>query len=308
MKIYWGACNSGKAHLKMLFRADCKPQLEFTNDGYHALKLDYVDGNEHEVFYYSDGKIQSEVRRKNTTLDDKLTYNYGERYNYVDNRPPLVRTKYGNNKNRKVSNYSPIFLSQNWEHLIDEWYNCELMITPYPLIGIASQEHCITRYRTKPTDKCLSLVKSATNIVPYKSNLLDSMISKLSLFDKIESAKKSKRLTGRFVVFKDLSDVYNKHKEMLWHHLDGILEEHREIEYRLRQLDIPYQYFDLDNDSYDIFECTNILPSTYTHPDWDLTDSKTHSNWTILRDIAEEYIELRNLHDMRLDATITGII
>ena len=304
MKIYWGACNSGKAHLKMLFRADCKPQLEFTNDGYHALKLDYVDGNEHEVFYYSDGKIQSEVRRKNTTLDDKLTYNYGEKYNYVDDRPPLDRIS--RPKDRKVSQYSPIFLSQNWEHLIDEWYDCELMITPYPLIGIASQKHCVTRHRTKPTDKCLSLVKSATNIVPYKSNLLDSMISKLSLFDKIESAKKSKKLTGRFVVFKDLSDVYNKHKEMLWHHLDGILEEHREIEYRLRQLDIPYQYFDLDNDSYDIFECTNRLPSTYTHPDWDLTDNKTHSNWTILRDIAEEYIELRNLHDMRLDATITG--
>ena len=78
------------------------------------------------------------------------------------------------------------------------------------------------------------------------------------------------------------------------------------MEYRLRQLDIPYQYFDLDNDNYDIFECTNKLPSTYTHPDWDLTDNKTYSNWTILRDIAEEYIELRNLHDMRLDATITG--
>ena len=204
MKIYWGACNSGKAHLKMLYRADCKPQLEFTNDGYNASKLDYVDGNEYEVFYYSDGKIQSEVRRKNTTLDDKLTYNYGEKYNYVDDRPPVLRTR---SKDRKVSKYSPIFLSQNWEHLIDEWVDCELMITPYPLIGIASQKHCVTRYRTKPTDKCLSLVKSATNIVPYKSNLLDSMISKLSLFDKIESARKSKKLTGRFVVFKDLFDV-----------------------------------------------------------------------------------------------------
>ena len=306
MKIYWGACNSGKAHLKMLYRADCKPQLEFTNDGYHALKLDYVDGNEHQVFYYNNGKIQSEIRQKNTTLEDKLTYNYGEKYNYVDDRPTIDRTI--RPKDRKVSQYSPIFLSGNWEHLIDEWYNCELMITPYPLIGIASQKYCVTTHRTKPSDKCLSLVKSATNIVPYKSDLLDSMISKLSLFDKIESAKKSKRLTGRFVVFKDLSDVYNKHKEILWDHLDGILEEHREIEYRLRQLDIPYQYFDLDNDSYDIFECTNRLPSTYTHPDWDLTDNKTHSNWTILRDIAEEYIKLRNLHDMRLDATITGII
>ena len=303
MKIYWGACNSGKAHLKMLFRADCKPQLNFTNDGYNVLKLDYVDSNEHEVFYYSDGKIQSKIRRNNTTPNDRLKYNYGERYNYVDDRPPVPRTRF---KDRKVSQYYPIFLSQNWEHLIDEWYDCELMITPYPLIGIASPKHCVTQQRTKPNDKCLSLVKSATNIVAYKSNLLDSMISKLTLFDKIESAKKSKKLTGRFVVFKDLSDVYNKHKEMLWYHLDGILKEHREMEYRLRQLDIPYQYFDLDNDNYDIFECTNKLPSTYTHPDWDLTDNKTYSNWTILRDIAEEYIELRNLHDMRLDATITG--
>ena len=90
----------------------------------------------------------------------------------------------------------------------------------------------------------------------------------------------------------------------MWLHLDDIVNEGRNIEYRLRELKIPYEYFNLDKDDYAVFGCTAQLPHDYTHPDWDLTNEKTYNNWSKLKRMAEEYISVRQLKDVRLDAKI----
>ena len=99
-------------------------------------------------------------------------------------------------------------------------------------------------------------------------------------------------------------DAYVKQRDLVWLHLDDIVNEGRNLEYRLRELKIPYEYFNLDKDDYSIFGCDVSLPSDHTHPDWDLTNEKTYDNWSQIRRIAEEYISVRQLKDVRLDAKI----
>ena len=97
-------------------------------------------------------------------------------------------------------------------------------------------------------------------------------------------------------------DAFKKDKEIVYLHLDDILRQSRKTEYTLRQLGIPYEYFNLDKDSYkDVFGMNHIeIPRDHTHPTWDLNDEETYKNWCKVRDIAVQYIEETNLKDWRL--------
>ena len=299
--IYWGAYNTGKAHVRMLHRASNKKSLSFNTSGHFAYVLRYEKNVEYEDFYQKLDKIECISRVKNTMPSTRLCYDYGEQYNYVDDRPPLKRSF-----QQRIKGLSTMFNDMQWDYLLDEWEDCEFVMTPYPIIGIPNQSECNRGRRIEPSDKCIEFIKNSVNIVPYKENHLDSIISKLACFDKGLAARRSFKITGKFVVFKDLVDAFVKHREMVWLHLDDIMNEGYNIEKRLRQYNIEYQYFNLDKDDYDIFDCQVNLPRTYTHPDWDLSNEKTYDNWSQLRHIAEEYISDRNLQDARLDAKITS--
>ncbi len=299
--IYWGAYNTGKAHVRMLHRASNKKSLQFSSSGHFAYVLRYEKNVEYEDFYQKLDKIECISRVKNTMPSTRLCYDYGEQYNYVDDRPPLKRCS-----QQSIKGLSTMFNDMQWDYLLDEWEDCEFVMTPYPIVGIPNQSECNRGRRIEPSDKCIEFIKNSVNIVPYKENHLDSIISKLACFDKALAARRSFKITGKFVVFKDLVDAFVKHRDMVWLHLDDIINEGYNIEKRLRQYNIEYQYFNLDKDDYDIFDCQVKLPRTYTHPDWDLSNEKTYDNWSQLRHIAEEYISDRNLQDARLDAKITS--
>lgn len=317
--IYWGAYNAGKFHMKMIHRASCMEQLRFNESGHSCNVLQYDGEVENELLYYKDekGEIKMRKKRKSLTAIHRLDYEYGECYNYVDDRPVKHRDTikevdvmpYAQHKEDKHFTFLPsfnkkLFDDNDWVHLIEEWDTVKMAMTPYPFIGIPTQRECINGKRIVPHGDALKFLGESRNFVPYKENVLDSMISKLACFDKKLAGKRAFKITGRPTVFKDLFDAYKKHKDLVWLHLDDIVNEGRNIEYRLRELNIPYEYFNLDKDDYAVFGCTAELPHEYTHPDWDLTNEKTYNNWSKLKRMAEEYISVRQLKDVRLDATI----
>ena len=317
--IYWGAFNSGKFHMNMIHRASCISSIHFNESGHSCNVLRYEGELEYETLYYKDerGEIKTRSKQKSTKPMNRTTYEYGECYNYVDDRPPKQRDlikpvdvmPYAQHKDDKHFKFLPsfnkkMFDDNDWIHIIKDFDDVKMGMTPLPFLGIPTQRECVNGKRITPHGDALKWVGESNNFVPYKEDILDSMISKLAAFDKKLAGKRAFKLTGRPQIFKDLFDAYVKQRDLVWLHLDDIVNEGRNLEYRLRELKIPYEYFNLDKDDYSIFGCDVSLPSDHTHPDWDLTNEKTYDNWSQIRHIAEEYISVRQLKDVRLDATI----
>ena len=65
--------------------------------------------------------------------------------------------------------------------------------------------------------------------------------------------------------YEDLQSLYEKNKDILWQFLDTQIGQVHKIVRSLESKKIPYQYFDLDTDSYkDVFGFKLDLPRDYT--------------------------------------------
>ena len=122
-------------------------------------------------------------------------------------------------------------------------------------------------------------LRTCTNIVPYKTNILDSITHKLDILT--------------FLGWEGCSNAveeYRNNKERLWCYLDGFFEYMKNITYILSKNNIPYKMFDLDNDSYtDVFGWDNyIIRKNISDVK---RDPRFDSNkWQQLEQIAKEYI------------------
>ena len=264
MYNYWGSLNSGKAHIKMIFESSNKRTLMMVDSG---SKTELYDNGYKYVYYYEDDTIKKVRRTKKMTVDKVKGYSTEvDKMDIFDSkvvRPP------------------------SWDDVINEWKDVALVLNAFPLLGLPTIGGRVDYNSSllSTTDIGLDFIRSRKNIVPCKKDRVDDIRGKLACFNCEYQSKKSMRITGRPIRFKNILDAYNKHKEILWIHLDDILNEQKAIEYRLQQLEIPFDYFNLDTDSYDIFECTLDLPRDYTK--WKGDD--------YIMDIAQEYVNMRNL-------------
>ena len=87
----------------------------------------------------------------------------------------------------------------------------------------------------------------------------------------------------------DILEVYSIDKNRIWNWLDEFTKQHDSTIAMLEEYNIPYQMFDLDNDSYkDTFGWEIELPRNYTHrkDSWQNND-----RYAIIQDIAKEYVQ-----------------
>ena len=137
------------------------------------------------------------------------------------------------------------------------------------------------------------------NIVPYKSDLVDSARNYLDLFGpehSIENAKESR-------VF----ETYRTDKESLWRYLDRyIFDNYRNIAQRLQKAGVRFEYFNLDKGNYKkTFGFTKELPRQLTcniphqlkNPE---NKQPSRKNFQRLTEIAKEYVALRGREDNRI--------
>ena len=139
------------------------------------------------------------------------------------------------------------------------------------------------------------------NIVPYKSNLVDSSRNFLDVFD--YQKKTSWKERWDHSVF----DAYEKDKKAIWEYLDknvfGVFESTPE---KLKQYGIQFEYFDLDKDSYkktfEIDEDPLFRLGGYSIIDQlkNFPTKQTRDRYHRLTDIAKEYVAQCGREDNRI--------
>tara|TARA_B100000131_G_scaffold151248_1_gene146743 strand:- start:99 stop:1106 length:1008 start_codon:yes stop_codon:yes gene_type:complete len=315
--VYWGAVNSGSDHLNRMFEFNERQHVLYTNATYEFNKFIYPEPKTQELYHYYKPRNENKLVRvlyrtsrvKNPMKEQ--SYCYMEKYNFVDHRTTdYYKNKFitdstvkrGLDKNTtNIDDYEP-FLNHapnTWEFALDDMLDGELLVRPHHLLGIVNYQR---KYITTP--KIISLLKNTTNIVPYKVDIIDSMVSKLNMFDPPKQSKIYTRQTGRPVVFKTIIDAYNRDKELVWCHLDEFTRQQRDIEQALQDYNIPYDYINLDEDDYSRFGCKIVLDSKYSHPNFDTNNPVVEHKRKMLEDMAREYVTVRGLTDTRLSNRI----
>ena len=128
-------------------------------------------------------------------------------------------------------------------------------------------------------DNVVKIYQSAVNVVPYKTNLLDSVISKLDTFTDSQAVPYPThryidhrthvydKVTGETIKKGTIYELYKHNKPFLWQYLDSYQTHLNDIISIMRQHNIPITMFNLDEDRYeDIFPDWNVvLPKDTTH-------------------------------------------
>ena len=133
---------------------------------------------------------------------------------------------------------------------------------------------------------------SHTNIVPYKSDLIESTINQLDNWG-------------------EHYDVpwWKANKEKIWKHLDlTVFEMWYRVERRLRKFGIKYEYFDLDKDDWaKTFQLERSLPRQIMHHIYCQMNylpkekkKKAYENHRRMTEIAKEYVAQCGRKDNRL--------
>ncbi len=310
--VYWGAVNSGSDHLNRMFEFNERQHIFFTNTTYKFDKYIYPESKKQEWYHYyklkNENKLEKVLYRTSRVKNPmkERAYNYMEKYNFVDHRTTdFYKNKNitdssdrrGLDKDIDLSNYEP-FLSHapnTWEFALDDIFDGDIIIRPHQLLGFVNYKR---KYITTP--KIISLLKNTINIIPYKVNVIDSMVSKLNMFDPPKQSKKYTKQTGRPVFFKTIIDAYKRDREIVWNHLDDFTKQQRDIEQALQDYNIPYDYMNLDEDDYSQFGCKIVLDRKWSHPNFDENNPVVERRRKMLEYMASEYVTVRGLTDTRL--------
>ena len=314
--VYWGAVNSGSDHINRMFEFNERQHVFFTNSTYKFDKYIYPESKKEECYHYYKHKNENKLvkvlyrsRRVKNPFKERA-YNYMEKYNFVDHRTTDFY------KNRFITDSSnrrgldnkvdhsmyDTFLNHppdTWDFALEDMFDGDIIIRPHHLLGFVNYQR---KYSTTP--RIISLLKNTINIVPYKEDIIDSMISKLNMFDPPKQSKKYTKISNRPVFFKTIIDAYKKDKEIVWRHLDDFTRQQRDVEQALQDYDIPYDYLNLDQDDYSRFSCKIILNKKYSHPNFDRNNPDVEQKYMMLEDIAKEYVTVRELTDIKLSGRI----
>ena len=131
----------------------------------------------------------------------------------------------------------------------------------------------------------------------YKTNILDITIARVNLF---VSSTTNKTFN---VNVKNVEDAWYTDKELVFKHLDDFTRNNRNVEQTLIDNGIEYDYLDLDNHDYKML-CENQIPKTHGVIGYDKNDDR----YKLATTMAKEYLQTRNLTDMRLSGRLQDSI
>ncbi len=300
MYVYWGGMNSGSFHVQLLADLNNKTSLHsFEPKVYHKTKIKDIyrerKWNEsiyEHIIYHKQKKYDDLLRAKNTEhklevafeglaqmsdINTKTTWvilseMYAEKFRKFSDRRKY-KLKHDIEEYSKIKYIGSLIyyklLIQNSEELCDPLGykmvndNAEEIFDGVDAI-VDTRNNLLTELDRNSEqvfpENVLKILRSSVNIVPYKTNLLDSVISKLDSFSHdIRDHPHIKKGT--------LYETYENNKPFLWRFLDSYQTNLDNTISTLRKNNIPYQMFDLDNDNYtDVYKGWDIqLPRDYTH-------------------------------------------
>jgi len=299
MYVYWGGSDSGKAHLKHYAIHNNKTQLLWDTRNKRILKMysivhyqgDYWrDETVSKIIYHNiDGFRKCEKKSHSIYHHKQYEHNKSSinaktsmsNYRQVRNKRNYSKDdikKYSQIEYINTNLYFDIiskYITEIGEDIPREMLDYGEIFKDVDLVSIIPPEYVI--------EDNVELFQSSINIIPYKSNILDSIISKLDLYTNafLEGLEDERD--------DDLLEVYNSDKNIIWNYLDEFDKQQDNVIDLLKKYNIPYQMFDLDNDSYkDTFGWEIELPRNYTHrkDSWQNND-----RYAIIQDIAKEYVQ-----------------
>tara|TARA_B100001175_G_C19505796_1_gene640786 strand:- start:2474 stop:3271 length:798 start_codon:yes stop_codon:yes gene_type:complete len=262
--IYWGAVDTGKHHLQEYAKANKKSFVTWRKTS--AKKYSFTSDKQIREYYYTDETNRTEEDL--SEYEEKFTLR--KQPNYINYTPK--------NKNIKKSIKRDIFTD------IKKCLPIDLL---FPLYGNNKE---IIKNWGHFTDENIQWFRTCNNIVPYKKDILDSAICKLDKFNEFVSTPYKH----------DVVKAYKENKNFIWIFLDNMIYNSTNyIEGLLKQYNIPYTYFSLDDDDYNskFGWDVEIKNKELTHPKIDWHDEE---KYTLIKDIAEEYIKYNTKGDTRL--------
>ncbi len=294
MFVYWGYCDSGKDHIKNYAIHNDKTVLIW-HEGRKSIQKIYTTVH-HQGVYWRDETVRRIIyhyidgfrkcEKKANSIYTKIPYKHtSSSINPNNSRSNYYHSNYYQlKKNRNYSKddikkYSQIeyintnlyydiissYIKQICEDIPREAHDYGEIFKDVDLVSFVPPEYVI--------EDNVELLKSSINIVPYKSNILDCIISKLDLYTGVD----------------DLLEVYNTDKNIIWNYLDEYNKEQDNVIDLLKKYNIPYQMFDLDTDSYkDTFGWEIELPRDYSHRKDSWQDNERYD---MIQDIAKEYVQ-----------------
>ena len=225
--------------------ARLKCDIGYDNEG---LKIKNASYPPHALIEHSmhRGVILRETKgnlRDGPSLKRKVPMNMSEEYAERYKNDPKLKNTWVHHEAVKRSKISKMMT-------IDDIPDCHLLI---PQVFLITDLQKYLKKFEDNTNKFYSQDWNRyRNIVPYKSNLVDSARNFLDLFpskDLLDYTQKGTSWKERwdYSVF----DVYETDKKTLWKYLDeSIFTEFESVPKKLKQYGIKFEYFDLDKDSY----------------------------------------------------------
>ncbi len=137
-------------------------------------------------------------------------------------------------------------------------------------------------------ENVLNKLKKANNVIPYKSDTFSWAIAFIDSFSHLTDHKYDE---DQGILSKEL---YDKNKKIIFNYLDHQFYIPIKIAEFLTKRNIPYRYFDLDNDSYnEVFGGNFEIDRNYTNHSKCWEDYQDRYNQIV--DMVKEYIFERNL-------------
>ena len=294
MYVYWGGTDLGKAHIKQYAQHNDKTVLIWHKGRRGIVKI--YSTVHYQTIYWRDETIRKIIyhyidgfrkcEKKTNSIYQHIPY----KHTTSSINPDISKSEYYHSNYYKLKNkrnyskddiekYSQIeyintniyydiiskYIKQICEDIPREMLDYDEIFKDVDLVSFIPPEHVI--------EDNIKLFQSCINVVPYKSNILDCIVSKLDLY------------TGA----DDLLEVYKTNKNIVWNYLDGYNKEQENVIDLLKKYNIPYQMFDLDTDSYkDTFGWEIELPRDHSHrkDSWQNSD-----RYDMILDIAKEYVQ-----------------
>ena len=302
--VIWGARHYGKGYFNGLFRYNRKTLTQMQIGGkYVSHKWEYHGLDQHNIKYvrYDDSNIITKIilvdslnseqllthrtdkgiKTEEYVEEDYLGYGKNDIPKFVKFKEFKVGTWKENNKK-----LYPIYADHGskWhDHFFNDLCTCDVFIPqPHPQIFY---EPFIDHFNT------------CHNIVPYKDNILDITIARVNLF---VSSTTNKTFN---VNVKNVEDAWYTDKELVFKHLDDFTRNNRNVEQTLIDNGIEYDYLDLDNHDHKML-CENQIPKTHSTIVYDKNDDR----YKLATTMAKEYLQTRNLTDMRLSGRLQDSI
>tara|TARA_B100001175_G_scaffold101596_1_gene86095 strand:+ start:465 stop:1280 length:816 start_codon:yes stop_codon:yes gene_type:complete len=268
--VYWGLADTGKNHLQQYAKANKKTFVTWRKNC--AKKYSFTNDKQIKEYYYID-----EIIRKEEDLDYSYVGYKSRSRNYINNKPKLNEWR--------------IYREHDKFTDIKKCLPVDLLYPMHSLKQINPQYSNNIDFRDWGhfTDENVQWLRTCNNIIPYKTNILDSAICKLDKFN--EFVKTSYR--------HDVVKAYKENKNFVWIFLDNMIYfSSHYVENLLREYNIPYTYFSLDQANYkDTFGWDKEVSRNLTHPKRDWHDDE---NYNRIKEIAEEYIKYNRRGDTRL--------